>query len=505
MILEAARGSLGSATAPILYTSTGYLTARTGKNMYLKSRGDMQISTLYARQHIQLDGMNILDALDTDHTNIRSHSLDLTATDAIGNNTNALDIALDSDGLLTAIATAGSVNIATPDRGLTIGNIQSAGDITLNVKGDILNGRTDDNVMLSGNNFTLTSISGQVGSVSHSIIGDATGEVNINAETGIYYEERNGDLLANTMQSNTGAVDINVADGNGQIDAVSTDGSITVTINGNGVLGAVSATDAATVVIANDGDLGTISTTGTAVVAVGGDTLNIDSADVGTGLFRVAAESGILNIHNLQVKDRLDVAADIIDLPSVIHTGKVNPLHLSLTGNDAGVADRMSLNTSSSVGTVFDKLSVKDMDLGSNSGNIDLTDLKVIDGLTTITLPDYSVVIYDGTPRLFPNAAVQLVGGEAVDVSIRAGSRQIVTNAKIIDYQPQFIINRFSTENSVARLGEKRSAQQTETNSLLIGEQLFSVLRMQRYPDIRFLNVPVRTVSYDPEQLVQTE
>ncbi len=554
IILEAARGSIGSVLSSISYDSPTAFTARAGQDIYLKNSGDMLVSTLFARNHIQLEAVNIIDALDTDNINIRSKSLNLIATGIVGESTNALDIALDIDGLLTAtvasvLGTGAPALSLLSDRTLNLGQLQVASDIVIEVRngdliatdditvldsvnglsmqassnialngmtsivgnteitagndvaiaellaagdirvnagndislgsikavgydvaisagGNIANSRTDELVMLEGDNFTLTSISGQVGSLSRSIIGDSNGVVNINAATGIFYEERYGDLFSTTLVSNTGSINLNVVSGRG--------------------------------------DLGDVLTSGDINIAVSGSLLDIDTVTAGAASFMVAEESGQLNITDLQVKDRLFVTADIINLPTVEHTGTVDKLLLSLSGNDAGIADEINIDINSSVGTFYEKLSTKNVSLSSSSGDIELLNFTV-SGVAEIKMPDYSVIIYDGPPKLFPNADIQLVGGTPINLAISAGSKLIFTNAMIVDYQPDYIINSFSTDNSLSLIGEKRTAQQTGTNGGLMGDDLYQSLWGSANPFSEFFDrTQSGTIIYDPELLVQT-
>jgi len=354
LILEAARGSIGSYNAPLSYESlTGVLTARSGNDIYLKNNGDMLVSTLFARNHIQLEANNIIDALNTDNINIRSKSLNLITTQSVGEVDNALDIALDKDGSFTAMigASAGvGLNLLSPDRTLTLGKVQTNGDVAIEVRnGDLL---AADDQLLKGHELTLSAVDGQVGSQDRSITADSNGAVSITAGTGIFYEDISDSLILRKLKTTTGPINLKTA--------------------------------------------------------------------------------------------------------------------------------------------------------GALSDDFELTNFSV-DGLAIIDLAGYSIVIYDGPPRVFPDADVQLATeGNPINLTLRAGKRFIVTDALAIDYKPNYIVNRFSTENSLSLLGGKRTAQQMSAGNKFMSDELYQSLWGEKDPfDTFFDKIEGGAVIYDPELFVQ--
>ena len=100
LILESADGSIGSLVSPlhIRLASGSTLTARAAGDIHLvEDGGDLKLDTLYSRRDVDLWAAgSILDAFDSDDTNIRARSLMLTAVAAIGEASNFLDIGLDT-------------------------------------------------------------------------------------------------------------------------------------------------------------------------------------------------------------------------------------------------------------------------------------------------------------------------------------------------------------------------------------------------------------------------
>jgi len=531
-ILEAAGGNIGSSTAPIVLQGTlgSSLTARSDGEIYLEEVGDLKVNTLFAEGHIQLEANNIIDVLNTDDINLLSQSVHLIARESAGASDNYLDIRIDEGGLFSALVGTGGLYILAPDRALSLGRIETdgdtiievrngdliasdiisvqnsatglllkasgsvsldgqvtvAGDININAANDIsfnsvyarnsdvvvvaganiMNSRVDNGIALKGDNLTLTAAAGLVGSNTRKIVGNSNGMVNIGAEEGIFYEERFGDLISESFTSTNGLIDINVAAGNGYFVDVSTNDNINI--------------------------------------GVSGSLLDIDTARAAEGVFQVASEAGRLNMNNVFVKDRLVVNADNINLPNIQHTGSVDKLLLNLSGNDGGLADDISININSNVGSFYELFNTKNANLMSSSGNLDLTNFTV-SGTSRIEMPGYSVVIYDGPPRLFPESDIQLVGGMPIDLLIRADSKLVLTDAIVIDYKPNYIINSFSTENSVNRLLEKRNSQQMKA-----GTQLMSAPKSFPWTtgitfETFFNERKGGTLIYDPDLLVQTE
>ncbi len=97
---------------------------------------------------------------------------------------------LDSAGItLTHVTSGGSANVNAGSGGITLnGLFQAANDIVFDSVGDILGSGND--LHLIGGNLTLTSSAGSVGSPVQTLVGDSNGKVNIAANDGVYYEER---------------------------------------------------------------------------------------------------------------------------------------------------------------------------------------------------------------------------------------------------------------------------------------------------------------------------
>jgi hypothetical protein len=94
--------------------------------------------------------------------------------------------------------------------------------------------------------------------------------------------------------------------------------------------------------------------------------------------------------------------------------------------------------------------------------------------------------------------------GNPINLTLRAGKRFIVTDALAIDYKPNYIVNRFSTENSLSLLGGKRTAQQMSAGNKFMSDELYQSLWGEKDPfDTFFDKIEGGAVIYDPELFVQ--
>jgi hypothetical protein len=148
-ILEAGGASIGTAADPIVLNlnANALFTARVNNDIYVKeSARDLNIDTVYAPYHAWLSGpMSIKDGFNDNLVNIRSATLELVFLNgSIGTATNALEIGLNTEGWVKATASpaTGSINLYSPSRDLSVGDMSAADAITLS---------SAKNMVLTGN------------------------------------------------------------------------------------------------------------------------------------------------------------------------------------------------------------------------------------------------------------------------------------------------------------------------------------------------------------------
>jgi hypothetical protein len=292
------------------------------------------------------------------------------------------------DAVRLGSATGGGSGILTAGAGgiLIADHLTAADDLRLDSDGDITG--TGNQIHLLGKNFTLTSHDGMVGSPAQSLVGDSDGKVNITAATGIYYEERNGDLTADSITSTAGTVDLTVAE-----------------------------------------------------------------------------EGGTLQADRVNVSEALRVAADNVLLPDV-HNPGTGDLHITVTGNDGGVADSMQLQTSGGGDAIFDTLKVANFNLNFNSGLVTLRGMEIGER-GFVTSPFHRIVIDNVNRTLYKGMTAQLESQNKPFDLLLYPERRFDTTALLVNYDPGYIANAFSTENSVTRLLPKRDTLPERTSERL--------------------------------------
>jgi hypothetical protein len=169
---------------------------------------------------------------------------------------------------------------------------------------------------VAGAHLELTAASGSIGAQGERLVTDATGVLTASAATGIYLEERSGDLVSDNLASAAGSIDLLVANGRAYLANVSAPDEVVILVQGSLL-----------------------------------DVADIESARLSLG---VAGEGGSIEVGAARVSDDVQARADHINLPSVAHTTGATPLHLDVAGNDGGLASSIAIRTGSSNSVVFD-------------------------------------------------------------------------------------------------------------------------------------------------------
>jgi hypothetical protein len=238
-----------------------------------------------------------------------------------------------------------------------------------------------------------------------------------------------------------GAIHLTELDGDMAIDRLLSGGPVNLTVaNGNLVAG----------LLFNQGDALTVD--------VFGDSLQIDelyepySVDL-----HVAGEGGRVRVGKLTVNRALTVQADNILLPDVQHSAGAPVLYVSLTGNDGGVSESQDFSIHSTGQVVFDRLGSDELDLVFDSDAVRFDSLQV-GQWGSIETPTHHVIVDHLDRVLHDEATAQLYApGRSFWMRLTA-QHLMLTDAYIVSYDPGFIVNDFSTENSVTRLQPKRAA-----------------------------------------------
>lgn len=216
----------------------------------------------------------------------------------------------------------------------------------------------------------------------------------------------------------------------------------------------------------------------------------------------VTQEDGQLNVADIFVRDYLLANADYINLPNVKHTGNGNDLIINMAGNDGGIANKIDLITHPAGDIVFETFKAGTFDLFFTSNNVNLVNMQV-ERLGSIQTPDHLVIIDNVNRRNYPDVSAQLVAVDRPFDLRFTDARQLFTNADIVFYEPSYLVNAFSTENSIERLGLKRDILVERTPDSFMQEPVLVIESL--YP-LREGTISVDgLIFYDPDRLLNLD
>ncbi len=216
--------------------------------------------------------------------------------------------------------------------------------------------------------------------------------------------------------------------------------------------------------VAGNGGFGKLTAPDTVRVEVFGNQLDID-ADI---IFDHPDRSpgGNTQCCRMSVSETLLAQADNIVLPEVFNPGN-GDLHISLTGNDGGLADTSKVQTSGGGKVVFDVFKVSNFELSFNNDLVAFYGIEVGE-IGFITTPNHRIAIDNVNRSLYEGATAQLNSlNKPFDLLLYAENR-IDTTALPVNYSPNYIVNQFSTDNSLTRLEPKRGTLPEKTSARLI-------------------------------------
>jgi filamentous hemagglutinin family protein len=506
-ILEAANGAIGEAANPIrlMLDNDASLTARAKGNIFIEELvGNINVDGIYTPKELTLiTPGSILDALkvapEMDELNIRSASLITIVGDSIGEQNNPLEIGLDATSNFDA-KVPGDVYLASPFAPLNIGDISAGGEavlsgLSINVDkvqsatGNIFlfadqsisNANMAGEVNLMGNDITLTAVKGMIGDPSKKLVADSTGDTSLSAEKGIYYEERNGDLrLADVKTADTSMItsagDIllvqsaNLRSTGGTL-ALEATGSI-LDETGFGLIDAVGLS-----LQANNGSIGSQQTSllvdtdsisllsaskGIYLTETRGD-LNIAKIINGNGdvLLHVADPGAWLNISEGVVDGRMLWTADNMMVENLVHGGNEEVLYFEVTSSTGGMAEDVTIKYQSDNKVRFGNF---EAERATVLGDVDdLRFERILTGEWAVFANDTTSVYVDNVNGgLRKEHTIQLTNmDEPYFLYFTPNMLKIETDADALYYDEDWIVNDFSTENSVSRLVEKDLAYLT--------------------------------------------
>ena len=271
----------------------------------------------------------------------------------------------------------------------------TTGDVELTAEnGSILNRLENSDVNLKSVDIRLTAETGQIGESTARLVVDSAGKVNAEARGDIYLEERNGDLVSDTMTSQTGLIDLLVPDG------------------------------------------------GISVATISAPWLSFNLLMVGASL----------NLGDISVATSISASADNVQFRNLIHTGQT-PLQVSIRGGSQDMAEHVAVNATSEIGIVFGKLHANRAEIKAETNILDFYHTLIRDRAEfrnhshSALAENHYHGLEDFTVQLYPENKEFFLFFDS--------DRMIYTSAFIVNYDPDFILNHPDIRNSFVREAEQ--------------------------------------------------
>ncbi len=305
--------------------------------------------------------------------------------------------------------------------GLTAGSLVLEGNTLLDAgtgtiallatTGSILGETAGAPALLTGANVAMTSAGGAIGAPGNRLRGDTRGNVELQAQTGVYYEEAVGDFASTFVNSTTGSVDLLVPNGDAFIDYVSAPDEVRIVSNGMMM------------------DVGLI--------------------DPAVTFLQVTGAGGTIRVDELRAGDRVFAYADNVFLPLVVDIDPASGLRFLVAGANGGMAGQASIFVSGSNAVVFDGLRADQANVSSDSLYLSFFNTEIgsrasfANRLYNVQLDNVNFTLYDTDMQLWAQGFPFYL--------LFFPDPYFATDARIINYRDTFVVNSFSTENSVVR------------------------------------------------------
>jgi hypothetical protein len=229
----------------------------------------------------------------------------------------------------------------------------------------------------------------------------------------LYVEESRGNLNSDFMMSQTGLIDLFVPDGSADIDHISAPG--TVSIQANGPFISVRLIDPAV----------------------------LDLRDPFPG--------AVISVDQAFVSESVTVWADTVQLGEISHTGD-GTLHFDVRGGSKPMADLVEIGTNSDTSIDFDHLSADKATIKADVYTLSFFDTSV-GSRADFSNSLYHAIVDNGNRKPQPSS-LQLFATSPFSLQFFADKR-FETSAFVINYDPDFIVNGFSTDNSMVGANQK--------------------------------------------------
>lgn len=333
--------------------------------------------------------------------------------------------------------------------------VATQGDTYIEATGSIVNGNVGTQAVAESSvdtiNLTLAATGG-IGTPDHYLMVDSSnaqdGVVRAHAADGIFLWEVDGDLRVEEIVSAQGDIGL-VAEGSvfnrGTAQAILRGATIDVRALG-GTIGeaqrrlTVTPSEAFNAIAWGDLFIG---------VPVGD--LVSDHLESEHGRIDLYVEGGELDLHTLRSPVGVSLRSSSVRIANLVHTG-TNPLRLDVSDLN-GLAKYVHIAGQSGAGVIFD-------DLGTEEAYIDIaTDALALLRTRIERRGEFrnhgGFVIAENVVMDLFDADLQIYPRHHPFYLIMGADRSILTDALIVNYNDDYIINHFHTENSGVRATEK--------------------------------------------------
>ncbi|MCP4765350.1 MAG: hypothetical protein GY875_03690, partial [Gammaproteobacteria bacterium] len=366
------------------------------------------------------------------------------------------------------------VYLTTEDKGL----VSTSGSMTLIANGSVLD-EDEGARAIEALELDLITHNGDIGATDNYIDIDVFGPQGVWAQAengGIYIESPDGDLRLRNLSAGDTSV-ITSADDILLIQSASgeyrgTGGNLALTAGGS-ILDESGDSLIEVVDLSLKAKSGSV---GTAARSLQVDTGSIARLEAETGVY-LTETSGDMNIGNLYnaggevilqlqpgawlnigggtVDGRMLWSADNILAENLDHGGNQEELYFEITSASGGMADDVTLRYQSERKVRFGNLEARQATILGDVNNLRFD--RILTGEWGLFANDTTSVFVDNTNSgLREEYTIQLISlFEPYWLTFEPDGRRVPTNAYALNYNSDWLVNDFSTENSLARLVEK--------------------------------------------------
>jgi hypothetical protein len=189
----------------------------------------------------------------------------------------------------------------------------------------------------------------------------------------------------------------------------------------------------------------------------------ISNANIGThdGNAVIGETDIVSRDFNVEASERIDIQAEGSVYLDAVHTVSDRPLHLSVSGRSGNMADAADITTASENTVLFDTLFARDATIDV-TGNLGFS--RALIGRKALFTDQQHSVIVDNATKSLQDADVQLYAKDLLFyLFFPVQDKTFRTNAYVVHYQDDVIVNGFSSENSITRLIPKLLADADPT------------------------------------------